>query len=468
MYRTMPIKPSKWVVADDNAGLSVDAERAQQNWIDLLKQEDPDGVMSDEELRHILQSRDESFARDPRKADDIISNFRFEKANEIKPKVEPEQPSIEPQLENPVSQEEMMMGDTLEIDSTIPESAPRAASVIFSPTAKYLKKHKKKKGDKRHLKGEGPVADKANEIYHAIMRDKDTKGEPTKKEQASAAAIAWSQAKKTMKKKALFRGEEAKVLDSYRGMWGEQLVRISVQGNTIDVPRESLEFVSTEVIDPVAKLREFISYIPEDVSTREELVANIQNLKTAKTIAYRLITEGSADLSVNEEASVDAIHTACERMIGDFEDRLAFSFTDADVEYVNQQPKFEIGAEIISSAFSRDNDDWMNEVLEKQAAEAAEIDIEKLAKEDPLVLVSSLTEEVIANAAAVRSAALERVSSIAGPLDEETKNWVISTYVEKAETARRSALANMKKQMSEEVTENHRIANAVPDEGLFL
>ena len=469
MYRTMPNKSSKWIViADDNAELSIDAERAQQNWIDLLKREDPDGTMTDEELAQVLQSRDNGFVKDLARVNDIISNYKFEKRNQIKPKIEPQQPEIEPEIPNPMTQEKVMDGGAMEIDSTVPASAPRAASAIFSPTAKYLKKHKKKKSDKRHLKGKGPVADKANEIYHAIMRDKDTKGEPSKKEQASAAAIAWSQAKKTMKKKAMFRGEEARVIDSYRGMWGEELVRISVKGGFIDVPRESLEFVSTEVIDPVAKLREFVAAVPEEANSREELMANIANLKTAKNIAYRLVTEGSADLSVSEEASIDAIHTACERMIGDFESRLATSMTEEDIEYLKQQPKFEVGKEIFVSSFSRENDGWMDEIIEKQAAAASEIDVEKLAYEDPLVLVSGLTEEVVANASAVRSAALERVNKIAGPLDEETKSWVVSTYVEKAESARRSALSNIKQKMSEEVTETQRIANSVPDEGMFL
>jgi hypothetical protein len=300
------------------------------------------------------------------------------------------------------------------------------------------------------------------------MRDRDGKGEPTKEEQASAAAIAWSQAKKHMKKKAYFRGEEAKVLDSYRGMWGEELVRLSVQGQTVDVPRDSVDFVDTEVIDPVAQLNEFVSHIPAEPETRSEILANIDNLKTAKDIAYKLVVEGSADIGYREEVRLDSIHDTCVQRIAELERRLAYDRTDEDNEYLESLPQYEIGHEVFASSFSRENSDWMDEVIEKMAAEAEEIDLDKLANEDPLVLVASLTDEVVANATAVRNLALERVSSIAGPLDPESKEWVVNTYLEKTEKARRSALAALKQEIHEEVQEQKKTANSVPDEGLFL
>ena len=348
-------------------------------------------------------------------------------------------------------------------------SSPSAEQMLATAQdriSKYRGSYKKNK-TKKHLKGEGPVADKANEIYHAIMRDKG-KDEPSKKEQASAASIAWSKAKKIMKKKAYFRGEEAKVLDSYRGLWGEELVRVSVNNQIVDVPRDQIQFVSSEVVDPVAELRSFVYNIPEEANTKSQILANIHNLKIAKDVAYRFITSMSEDISESEEISFDIVYSSCDERIKDLEERLATFSTEEDQEYVDALPQYEMGKKIMSSSFSRDGAGWMDEVIEKMAAEAEEIDITKLANEDPLILVAGLSEEVIANAVAVRNMAVERVLEVAGPLDEETKQSVVSTYVRNAEEARRKRFSNIQALSAEEVQVQQRTANSTPDEGLFL
>jgi len=476
----MPVKQSKWkVVAEfaevgdpDNAQLSADQEGVQSDYVGLLRrmEEASPAPLSEEVMAQILQAQNDGL--DYESAINIVNDYKA--GDTVQSQMPSEVPETAvPEIQNPVNQE-MMMNENqpLEIDSTIPPNAPPPGTPMKS-MAKYVGEHKKnkgkkkKKGDKRHLKGTGPVADKANEVYHAIMRDRDGKGEPTKEEQASAAAIAWSQAKKTMKKKAYFRGEEAQILDSYRGMWGEELVRLSVKGATVDVPRDSIEFVSTETIDPVAQLKEFTSHISEDSDKKSQIQADIANLKIAKDIAYRLVVE-SNDLSDGEKVEIDAIHVACERRISNLNERLASFMTDADTEYVESLPKYEIGKDMYVSSFSRDNAGWMDEIIEKQAAEAAEIDVEKLANEDPLVFVAGLAEEVVADATIVRSMAIERASSAASPLDEEVKNWVVSTYIENAENARRRRLASVKQAASEQVQDQQKTANAVPDEGLYL
>ena len=461
----MPIKQSKWKVVSEiglpNSDLSVDQERVEHNYIDLLAKMERDANvrLPDDVLVQTLMSANKGM--DAQAAADIVMNYRNNPNVQQQTAVQPPQPVV-PEIENPVSQE-----DVLNVDSTV-ESEAMSPTSPMKTMAKYPgKKHKKnKKGDKRHLKGKGPKADKANEIYHAIMRDRDGKGEPTKEEQASAAAIAWSQAKKTMKKKAYFRGEEAKILDSYRGMWGEELVRLSVHGQIVDVPRETIEFVSTEVVDPVHELKTFVSHIPETAETRAEIQANLANLKTAKDIAYRLVID--SHLSEQEELSVDAIHASCERRIEEYESHLASAMTDQDVEYLDSLPQFEIGREVFISNFSREEDGWMDEIIEKMAAEAEEIDIDKLIHEDPIVFVSSLSEEVIANSVAVRNLATERVSEIAGPLNEEVKKQVVASYLEKAESTRQKALSSLKMAYLEEVQSEQKTASSIPDEGLFL
>ena len=426
------------------AQMGRDQKQALQNKIEDLKKFENSrggiGSIGDEELVGVLRAPDEGLEED--EAQDIVSKYRKQYPSETSVDV-PEQAA--PQEMFPAAIENEDFGGP---------STPIGQQIYA--------KHKK------HLKGKGPKAEKANEVYHAIMRDRDGKGEPTKEEQASAAAIAWSQAKKTMKKKAFFRGEEIKVLDSYRGMWGEELVRVSMQGQVIDITRDSVEFVSTETIDPVAQLKDFVSHISDDADTKSQIKANIANLKIAKDIAYRLIVGASEDLSSADEASIDAVHVSCENRISEFEHRLTNFASDEDETYVTELPKYEIGREVSSSAFSRDSDGWMDEVIEKMAAEAESLDIEKLANEDPIVFVNSLSDEVIADAPTVRRLAMERVGQAAGALDEETKQAVISKYIEKTEVIRKKAFSILKQKTAQEVDEQIKTANSTPDEGLFL
>lgn len=457
----MPTKESKWkIVAEigmtDNGLLSEDQEAAESNYTGLLADEEQraGARIPDEALATILQAQNEAMS--PEQALAIVQNYRNNPRvmQQAPTPIQPPQP-VEPQIENPIAQE-----DVMNVDSTVEQgSAPPV-----NPLMNYSKYKDKKK---KHLKGKGPVADKANEIYHAIMRD-NGKDEPSKEEQASAAAIAWSQAKKHMKKKTYFRGVEAKVLDSYRGMWGEELVRISVRGETIDVPRESLQFESVEAIDPVNELKTFVSSISDGSDTRSQIRADIANLKTAKDIAYRLIV--SNELTDMEERSVDSLYEACENRIANLERRLVSDMNDDDRDYLESQPKYEIGGYgvAVSSFTQTDSGSWLDEAVEKMAAEAEGLDLEKLVQDDPIVLVASLSEEVIANAVAVKNLALERVREAAGSLDQDLQDQVITAYVEKTEHARRRALASVKNSAKQEVEQQTKTANSVPDEGLFL
>lgn len=437
----------------DEAQMGPDQQQALENKIRTLYKFEEErggvGTVDDEQLVGVLRGPDEGL--EEQEAQSIVQKYRKQYPNSA--------PDTFTDTANP----EEMFPKPIESDDF---GGPNPPSIGQQVLTKYKGKYKKNK-TKQHLKGKGPKAEKANEIYHAIMREKG-KDEPTKEEQASAAAIAWSQAEKTMKKKAYFRGEEVKVLDSYRGMWGEELVRISMQGETADVPRETIEFVSTETIDPVAQLKNFVSHISEDSDTRSDIQADIANLKIAKDIAYRLVVESSHDLSEIDEIDVDAIHVSCDNRINVLENRLANFMSLEDEEYVEELPKYNIGAEIISSSFSRDSDGWMDEVIEKMAAEAEEIDIEKLANEDPIVFVNGLSEEIIADAPTVRRLAIERVEGAAGPLDNETKQTVISHYIEKTENLRKKAFAALKHQSAINVEEQQKTANSTPDEGLFL
>lgn len=451
----------------DNGAKSIDQERADDkfNQYFQLEEKNNGGALDDQELARRAMGK---FGLDEQSAMVKVQEYRTSlKSTEVSETRESEQmpEGSSPNDQAPGVAREDVMPPTTGLGEMPPSS--QALSSVAERISKYRGKYKKNK-TKQHLKGKGPKADKANEIYHAIMRDKKGKGEPTKEEQASAAAIAWSQADKIMKKKAYFRGEEANVLDSYRGMWGEELVRLSVHGQIVDVPRESVEFVSTETIDPVAELKSFVSNIPEEVNSKSEILANIQNLKTAKDIAFRFITSMNEDISEAEEISFDIMYSSCENRIKDLEERLSSFATDEDQEYVDSLPQYEIGNRIISSSFSRDGAGWMDEVLEKMAAEAEEIDVQKLANEDPLILVSGLSNEVIANASAVRNMAMERVLDAAGPLDEETKQMVVSAYIENAENARRKKFSSIQAANAEEIENQQKTASSTPDEGLFL
>jgi hypothetical protein len=334
--------------------------------------------------------------------------------------------------------------------------------------AKYPGHHNP--GDKKHLKGEGPKNEKANEIYHAIMRDKDIKGEPSEEDKSSAAAIAWSQAEKSHKKKkekvTYFRGEEAEVLDTYRDMWGTNISRIRVQGSVIEVPQETLDFKMTNAeLSGVEQLIEFVEGMPKSAATAPEIEARTVNLKSAVDQARAMLLD-SEKYSYSEQGALNSIYMRCASELEGLqdEDRL---ITVGDLNRVSELPTFELGKEILTSSFTQHSSDWLEQVAEEASSHGID-DVDKFVREDPLLMVSELPESIMSDAGAVRTHAKKRVASAAAYLDEDIRHQVVSKYLDNAENARRSALQMTKIENSNRVQRRQASVNSVPDEGLFL
>lgn len=328
-----------------------------------------------------------------------------------------------------------------------------------------------KPGDKKHLKGEGPVNEKANEIYHAIMREKNIKGEPSAEEQSSAAAIAWSQAKKNKgkdkkkEKKAFFRGEEAQILDTYRDMWGENISRIRVAGEIIEVPRELIEIKMAKAErSDVENLIRLVEKMPSNVKTASEIRARMENLKIAMDHARAMLLNGE-QYSYSEQAALNSVYMRC---ANELEELNKEDFTTVeDLERVAELPQFEIGQEIITSSFTQHSMDWLENAAEDAMSNEID-DFDKYVREDPILMVSELPETLMDDAGAVRTHAKKRVSSAVAYLAEDMRNQIISKYVENAEKARRTALQAVKIRNSRNVKQRTASVQSVPDEGLFL
>lgn len=332
--------------------------------------------------------------------------------------------------------------------------------------AKYPGHHKEHKpGDKKHLKGEGPVNEKANEIYHAIMREKGD-GEPSKDDQSSAAAIAWSQAQKSMKKKkekkAFFRGEEAEVLDSYRDMWGQNLVRIRVEGKVIDVAEEEISRQHKVAdLNKIETLVDFVENMPNKISSGASMLARIENLKIAMNEARVLLLD--SDLSFNEQKALNSVYTRCAAELEEL-DQFDNFVTEEDLERVEELPKFEIGKEIHASSFSQHISDWDSVIESIEPIE----DIDKFVREDPIILVSELPESLMSDAGAVRTHAKKRVASATAYVDESIRSEVVSKYLSNVEDARRSAFYISKMANKTRVESGKKEFDSTPDEGMFL
>lgn len=330
--------------------------------------------------------------------------------------------------------------------------------------AKYPGHHGDKPGDKKHLKGKGPVNDKANEIYHAIMRDKDIKGEPSEEDKSSAAAIAWSQAKKN-KKKAFLRGQEVEILDTYRDMWGENISKIRVSGKIIDVPREAMEFKTEKTLSDIEQLIDFVGDLPRKASTQSQMKARIANLKTAKDMARKILL--NEDLTYGEQRALDSIHIRCSAELSEVEERLDNFATEEDLQKIAELPTYEIGKEIYASAFTQHSADWLDGAAEDAASNVVE-DVDKFVREDPILMITDLPEEMMSDAGAVRSHAKRRVASAAAYLNEDIRQEFITKYIENAENARRNALRISKIEKSQKIQNKKTSFNSVPDEGLYL
>lgn len=454
---------SKWRLAafdddlsTDNALLSEEQESAKHNIFTTLERIQ-DAAAEPLDV-HALAAVVESITdKDPDEAIAIAQDFL---QNPIHNELETE--PVEPQVENQVSQDQMMGQGTQMLDSTVPGSAPPPGQA-FSKYPGHHKEHKP--GDKKHLKGEGPVNEKANEIYHAIMREKGD-GEPSKDDQSSAAAIAWSQAQKSMKKKkekkAFFRGEEAEVLDSYRDMWGQNLVRIRVEGKVIDVAEEEISRQHKVAdLNKIETLVDFVENMPNKISSGASMLARIENLKIAMNEARVLLLD--SDLSFNEQKALNSVYTRCAAELEEL-DQFDNFVTEEDLERVEELPKFEIGKEIHASSFSQHVSDWDSVIESIEPIE----DIDKFVREDPILLVSELPESLMSDAGAVRTHAKKRVASATAYVDESIRSEVVSKYLSNVEDARRSAFYISKMANKTRVESGKKEFDSTPDEGMFL
>ena len=270
---------------------------------------------------------------------------------------------------------------------------------------------------------------------------------------------------KNKKKKAFLRGQEVEILDTYRDMWGENLSKIRVGGKIIDVPREAMEFKTEKTLSDIEQIINFVGDLPRKASTQSQMKARIANLKTAKDMARKILL--NEDLSYGEQRALDSIHTRCAAELGEVEERLDNFATKEDLQQIAELPTYEIGKEIYSSAFTQHSADWLDGAAEDAASNVVE-DVDKFVREDPILMITDLPEEMMSDAGAVRSHAKRRVASAAAYLNEDIRQEFITKYIENAENARRNALRISKIEKSQKIQNKKTSFNSVPDEGLYL
>ena len=248
-------------------------------------------------------------------------------------------------------------------------------------------------------------------------------------------------------------------------MWGENLSKIRVGGKIIDVPREAMEFKTEKTLSDIEQIINFVGDLPRKASTQSQMKARIANLKTAKDMARKILL--NEDLSYGEQRALDSIHTRCAAELGEVEERLDNFATKEDLQQIAELPTYEIGKEIYSSAFTQHSADWLDGAAEDAASNVVE-DVDKFVREDPILMITDLPEEMMSDAGAVRSHAKRRVASAAAYLNEDIRQEFITKYIENAENARRNALRISKIEKSQKIQNKKTSFNSVPDEGLYL
>lgn len=476
-------------LSDPNALLSNEQEDAKHNIFKVLEemQEVAAEPLSLDALARIVMSIDNG--REEQEAYEIAQQF-IENPTHNEIQMEPA-----PEMENEVSQEQMMQTPEMDtLNSMVPPNAP-------PPGLTMAKKANDEMGLLDAIKDmidqvvntqEIPVEDAvllaAEEALDApvdSIEELDSRfpGLAEKVRDMISRANAAKQMRdnrslaendpdefvdrfaKNKKKKAFLRGQEVEILDTYRDMWGENLSKIRVGGKIIDVPREAMEFKTEKTLSDIEQIINFVGDLPRKASTQSQMKARIANLKTAKDMARKILL--NEDLSYGEQRALDSIHTRCAAELGEVEERLDNFATKEDLQQIAELPTYEIGKEIYSSAFTQHSADWLDGAAEDAASNVVE-DVDKFVREDPILMITDLPEEMMSDAGAVRSHAKRRVASAAAYLNEDIRQEFITKYIENAENARRNALRISKIEKSQKIQNKKTSFNSVPDEGLYL
>lgn len=213
-------------------------------------------------------------------------------------------------------------------------------------------------------------------------------------------------------------------------------------------PDDSIQRLSAILDDPVINSKE--GYLSR-INDLEQLIFQAKT-KIAKTKSYEdqqkldnLILQASHEKSEIIEALEHLASTESE----------AYAMPKRAYEAVEQ------------ASLGRD-DSWLEVLAREMVAESEERDLDALLKEGPVLLVSSVDDTAIDNAATVREIAFnEIINKTAGFTGEEIENYRLQ-FVAATEVARQHEARARKSSMAREASVKEAAVENATDESLFL
>lgn len=341
-----------------------------------------------------------------------------------------------------------------------------------------------KSGDHEHLKGKGKTHDKADEIYHAVKRDHPDE------DKGDAAAIAWSQAKKTegddtekgkkdkkdddkkesfvlvQGRRGSYQGIDGTVARVFDDFWAdERKVVLATEHGDLTVPAAEVEApVNEEATDnPVSEIDHFLSIIDPAGHIPTTIQARIENLNQVVAACGKTIREGK--VSIADQMALDERSLAARLEIAELQ-RTADAYVSPEGQaYLEAQPRYEMHAVEQADMGRTDQGGWIDDAYHQMMEEQEAVDYDQMVDEQPALLVSDMSDEVVADPAATEGVAHSFIESKTSGVPAAIRTEIIEAFLAKTELARRNALAKRKATLTKSAAANNYDG---PDEALFL
>lgn len=176
----------------------------------------------------------------------------------------------------------------------------------------------------------------------------------------------------------------------FTSQWDEPMARVALDnGQVRELPASEVQEIATAVDEPVEQVQTFIDSFPAvDEQRKSSVESRVNHLNTARNRISRLM---NSSIEPRQRLALDAMDVQLHRELAERKDQARNFVNDADLEYVKEQPKYDIQVVEQESMGHGHNDGYfMNDQVIDQNEEVENTDFDKVVSEDSAIMVNEL------------------------------------------------------------------------------
>jgi hypothetical protein len=236
----------------------------------------------------------------------------------------------------------------------------------------------------------------------------------------------------------------------YKGQWGEPMARVALDnGQVRELPASEVQEIATAVDEPVEQVEQFINSFPEvDEQRQSSIEKRVAHINAARNRISTLMHSGIED---RQRLALDAMDVQLHKELADRKNQVRHFHNDADLEYLAEQPKFDIQvAEQESIGHGHKSPYFLDDETADQNAEVANTDFDTVVSEDSAIMVSELPASTLGDLGQVHQMAAKYIDQRTAGLGDAKRSELRGRFVEAVLDEREKRLAELNSEPDDE------------------